>query len=65
MEAGLREVCRSVRIGKILIQRVTNFYGLSTTVYDWRLKSQDEETALPKLFYSKVNKALVNPSKIN
>ncbi|KAK7031275.1 Uracil phosphoribosyltransferase, synthesizes UMP from uracil [Paramarasmius palmivorus] len=34
MEAGLREVCRSVRIGKILIQR-------------------DEETALPKLFYSK------------
>ncbi|KAF7313634.1 Uracil phosphoribosyltransferase [Mycena chlorophos] len=35
MEAGLREVCRSVRIGKILIQR-------------------DEETALPKLFYSKV-----------
>ncbi|KAK0200404.1 uracil phosphoribosyltransferase-domain-containing protein [Desarmillaria ectypa] len=35
MEAGLREVCRSVRIGKILIQR-------------------DEETTLPKLFYSKV-----------
>lgn len=35
MEAGLREVCRSVRIGKILIQR-------------------DEETAQPKLFYSKV-----------
>ncbi|KAF9236420.1 uracil phosphoribosyltransferase-domain-containing protein [Melanogaster broomeanus] len=35
MEAGLREVCRSVRIGKILIQR-------------------DEETALPKLFYSKL-----------
>ncbi|PFH49145.1 hypothetical protein AMATHDRAFT_76374 [Amanita thiersii Skay4041] len=34
MEAGLREVCRSVRIGKILIQR-------------------DEETAMPKLFYSK------------
>ncbi|PPQ95850.1 hypothetical protein CVT26_015980 [Gymnopilus dilepis] len=34
MEAGLREVCRSVRIGKILIQR-------------------DEDTALPKLFYSK------------
>ncbi len=23
MEAGLREVCRSVRIGKILIQRVS------------------------------------------
>ncbi|KAF9813042.1 hypothetical protein IEO21_05778 [Rhodonia placenta] len=35
MEAGLREVCRSVRIGKILIQR-------------------DEETAQPKLFYSKL-----------
>ncbi|PVF94468.1 putative FUR1-uracil phosphoribosyltransferase [Serendipita vermifera] len=35
MEAGLREVCRSVRIGKILIQR-------------------DEETALPKLFFSKL-----------
>ncbi|KAF9224487.1 PRTase-like protein [Gyrodon lividus] len=35
MEAGLREVCRSVRIGKILIQR-------------------DEETALPKFFYSKL-----------
>ncbi|KII96175.1 hypothetical protein PLICRDRAFT_35118 [Plicaturopsis crispa FD-325 SS-3] len=34
MEVGLREVCRSVRIGKILIQR-------------------DEETTLPKLFYSK------------
>lgn len=27
MEAGLREVCRSVRIGKILIQRV-EFYAL-------------------------------------
>ncbi|KAL1718540.1 uracil phosphoribosyltransferase-domain-containing protein [Schizophyllum commune] len=35
MEAGLREVCRSVRIGKILIQR-------------------DEETAQPKLFFSKL-----------
>ncbi|PWN29435.1 PRTase-like protein [Jaminaea rosea] len=35
MEAGLRECCRSVRIGKILIQR-------------------DEETAKPKLFYSKL-----------
>ncbi|KAH8827259.1 uracil phosphoribosyltransferase-domain-containing protein [Flagelloscypha sp. PMI_526] len=34
MEQGLREVCRSVRIGKILIQR-------------------DEDTAQPKLFYSK------------
>lgn len=30
MEAGLREVCRSVRIGKILIQRVRSicFYTL-------------------------------------
>ncbi|TRM68749.1 uracil phosphoribosyltransferase-domain-containing protein [Schizophyllum amplum] len=35
MEVGLREVCRSVRIGKILIQR-------------------DEETAQPKLFFSKL-----------
>ena len=35
MEQGLRECCRSVRIGKILIQR-------------------DEETAQPKLFYSKI-----------
>ena len=35
MEQGLREVCKGVRIGKILIQR-------------------DEETALPKLYYSKL-----------
>ncbi|QRW15844.1 Uracil phosphoribosyltransferase [Rhizoctonia solani] len=42
MEAGLREVCRSVRIGKILIQRV----NLEL--------SQDEETAQAKLFYSKL-----------
>ncbi|ANZ74534.1 BA75_01278T0 [Komagataella pastoris] len=35
MEQGLRDCCRSVRIGKILIQR-------------------DEETAQPKLFYSKL-----------
>ncbi|RIA85624.1 uracil phosphoribosyltransferase-domain-containing protein [Glomus cerebriforme] len=35
MEQGLRDCCRSVRIGKILIQR-------------------DEETALPKLYYSKL-----------
>jgi uracil phosphoribosyltransferase len=26
MEQGLREVCRSVRIGKILIQRVNQFF---------------------------------------
>ena len=37
MEQGLRDCCRSVRIGKILIQR-------------------DEETALPKLYYSKLPK---------
>ncbi|KZT13214.1 PRTase-like protein [Laetiporus sulphureus 93-53] len=41
MEAGLREVCRSVRIGKILIQR-------------------DEETAQPKLFYSKLPPDIAN-----
>lgn len=41
MEAGLREVCRSVRIGKILIQR-------------------DEETARPKLFYSKFPPDIAN-----
>ncbi|KAI8925253.1 uracil phosphoribosyltransferase-domain-containing protein [Entophlyctis helioformis] len=35
MEQGLRDCCRSVRIGKILIQR-------------------DEDTAQPKLFYSKL-----------
>jgi len=35
MEAGLRNVCRSIKIGKILIQR-------------------DEETAMPKLYYSKL-----------
>ena len=29
MEAGLREVCRSVRIGKILIQRVSRGKFLS------------------------------------
>ena len=28
MEAGLREVCRSVRIGKILIQRVSGLPSL-------------------------------------
>lgn len=35
MEAGLREVCNGIRIGKILIQR-------------------DEQTAQPKLYYSKL-----------
>jgi len=34
MEAGLRAVCKAIKIGKILIQR-------------------DEETAMPKLYYSK------------
>lgn len=28
MEAGLREVCRSVRIGKILIQRVCSMLSI-------------------------------------
>ena len=60
MEVGLREVCRSVRIGKILIQRVSfrvRFSGQMDCVCwschftCWR---QDEETAQPKLFYSKV-----------
>lgn len=35
MEAGLRAVCRAIKIGKILIQR-------------------DEQTAQPKLYYSKL-----------
>jgi hypothetical protein len=34
MEAGLREVCRSVRIGKILIQRV---YGNPSVPYEEEL----------------------------
>lgn len=34
MEAGLREVCRSVRIGKILIQRVGGKLArVTSTVY--------------------------------
>ena len=32
MEAGLREVCRSVRIGKILIQRVYSLSDLFAVV---------------------------------
>ena len=52
MEAGLREVCRSVRIGKILIQRVS---AVTRALYRQRRNiEQDEETALPKLFYAKV-----------
>ena len=37
MEAGLREVCRSVRIGKILIQRVrtTRFSSYQITEVNW------------------------------
>lgn len=57
MEAGLREVCRSVRIGKILIQRVRSSTPLLTTAFIHSLcfyVYQDEETTLPKLFYSKV-----------
>lgn len=52
MEAGLREVCRSVRIGKILIQRVRRVLGPVAHIIYANL--QDEETAKPKLFYSKV-----------
>lgn len=33
MEAGLREVCRSVRIGKILIQRVRRFPSSFISTY--------------------------------
>ena len=51
MEAGLREVCRSVRIGKILIQRVRVAFDLPCYDID---RAKDEDTALPKLFYSKV-----------
>ncbi|KAJ2162569.1 Uracil phosphoribosyltransferase, synthesizes UMP from uracil [Coemansia sp. RSA 552] len=41
MEQGLRDVCTSVRIGKVLIQR-------------------DEETAQPKLYYSKLPKDIAD-----
>ncbi|KAG6890191.1 Uracil phosphoribosyltransferase, synthesizes UMP from uracil [Termitomyces sp. T32_za158] len=34
MEAGLREVCRSVRIGKILIQRVRTYVSAPNVVLD-------------------------------
>jgi uracil phosphoribosyltransferase len=54
MEAGLREVCRSVRIGKILIQRVRVMFNISPGFPYIMISFQDEETALPKLFYSKV-----------
>ena len=37
MEQGLREVCRSVRIGKILIQRVSgNVYAIARSINTWR-----------------------------
>lgn len=52
MEAGLREVCRSVRIGKILIQRVYTTTSLFVT-FAYISCPQDEETTQPKLFYSK------------
>jgi uracil phosphoribosyltransferase len=35
MEAGLREVCRSVRIGKILIQRVRSMRLYDFYQYLW------------------------------
>src|ERR1700722_8746297 len=54
MEAGLREVCRSVRIGKILIQRVNPNVTEPGLLISFQPHQQDEETALPKLFYSKV-----------
>lgn len=55
MEAGLREVCRSVRIGKILIQRVRiSIYFPVHFSKAQHPEMQDEETAQPKLFYSKV-----------
>ena len=54
MEAGLREVCRSVRIGKILIQRVGAPLSSKRWVLSVHAACQDEETAQPKLFYSKV-----------
>jgi uracil phosphoribosyltransferase len=54
MEQGLREVCRSVRIGKILIQRVSEvFYAIYINTFPYTA-FQDEETTRPKLFYSKV-----------
>ena len=53
MEAGLREVCRSVRIGKILIQRVRLIMNVFRK-YHKDVFSQDEETAQAKLFYAKV-----------
>jgi hypothetical protein len=82
MEAGLREVCRSVRIGKILIQRVrvminVLFFPPETVLYTSILVSvlvlvltsalfslQDEETALPKLFYSKVRNLYLTLTRI-
>lgn len=63
MEAGLREVCRSVRIGKILIQRVSRVPSLKTLTRSGSAAHlthsdfcylQDEETAQAKLFYAKV-----------
>jgi uracil phosphoribosyltransferase len=62
MEQGLREVCRSVRIGKILIQRVRAILDafLASRVHTLGfadVSSQDEETTQPKLFYAKVRAA--------
>jgi uracil phosphoribosyltransferase len=56
MEQGLRECCRSVRIGKILIQRVCLFpiRVCLPPSYHSMFCPQDEETALPKLFFAKL-----------
>lgn len=59
MEAGLREVCRSVRIGKILIQRVRSSFLCHFTIP--QVVEQDEETAKAKLFYAKVHPELNIP----
>ncbi|KAF5370189.1 hypothetical protein D9757_010628 [Collybiopsis confluens] len=53
MEAGLREVCRSMRISKILIKgALKHLVYMGRRINSWD-GFQDEETAQPKLFYSK------------
>jgi hypothetical protein len=66
MEAGLREVCRSVRIGKILIQRARKSYWI-VTQFGSGTSYQDEETAQAKLFYSKarIASAIASRTVIN
>ncbi|KAG8754021.1 Uracil phosphoribosyltransferase, synthesizes UMP from uracil [Serendipita sp. 396] len=51
MEAGLREVCRSVRIGTFGIKECQH---MSDHLPGKILIQRDEQTALPKLFYSKL-----------